>query len=123
MNAELRDYQADGFKWLRRLSEWGVGGILADDMGLGKTVQTLAVLVDRAHRGPSLVIAPTSVGFNWLREIQRFAPHLTVHSYRDTDRNEFFQDSVRAHRGLFVRLGFARRRQAEQDRLEQPDPR
>ncbi len=97
LNAELRDYQADGFKWLRRLSEWGVGGVLADDMGLGKTVQTLAVLVDRAQLGPSLVIAPTSVGFNWLREIQRFAPQLSVHSYRDTDRNEFFQELGPGH--------------------------
>ena len=91
LQAELRDYQTAGFKWLRRLAEWGVGGVLADDMGLGKTVQTLAVLVDRADRGPTLVIAPTSVGFNWLREIKRFAPHLTTHSYRETDRNEFFQ--------------------------------
>ncbi len=37
LKADLRDYQVDGYKWLRRLSEWGVGGILADDMGLGKT--------------------------------------------------------------------------------------
>ncbi|HHK41777.1 MAG TPA: DEAD/DEAH box helicase, partial [Planctomycetaceae bacterium] len=66
--AELRDYQVEGYRWLRRLSEWGVGACLADDMGLGKTVQMLAVLLDRASRGPALVIAPTSVGFNWLRE-------------------------------------------------------
>ena len=92
LQAELRDYQAAGFKWLRRLAEWGVGGVLADDMGLGKTVQTLAVLVDRASLGPTLVIAPTSVGFNWLREIARFAPHLKAHSYRETDRSEFFQE-------------------------------
>lgn len=92
LQAELRDYQAAGFKWLRRLAEWGVGGVLADDMGLGKTVQTLAVLVDRASLGPTLVIAPTSVGFNWLRETARFAPHLKAHSYRETDRSEFFQD-------------------------------
>lgn len=89
LRAELRDYQIDGYKWLRRLAEWGVGGVLADDMGLGKTLQTLAVLLDRASEGPALVIAPTSVGFNWVRETERFAPDLKVHLYRETDRQEF----------------------------------
>ena len=89
LTAELRDYQVDGFKWLRRLSEWGVGGILADDMGLGKTVQALAVLLDRREAGPILVVAPVSVGFNWMRETDRFAPTLRPILYRDTDRAEF----------------------------------
>jgi superfamily II DNA or RNA helicase len=91
LQAELRDYQCDGFKWLRRLAEWGVGGVLADDMGLGKTLQTLAVILDRAPQGPSLVIAPTSVGFNWVREAQRFTPSLDVHLYRETERADFLQ--------------------------------
>jgi superfamily II DNA or RNA helicase len=89
LNAQLRDYQVEGFGWLRRLAEWGVGGILADDMGLGKTLQTLAVLLDRRDVGPTLVIAPTSVGFNWVREAERFTPDLTPHLYRETDRAEF----------------------------------
>jgi SNF2 family DNA or RNA helicase len=76
LQATLRDYQVEGYRWLRRLAEWGVGGILADDMGLGKTLQALAVMVDRAAAGPALVIAPTSVGFNWMREAKRFAPDL-----------------------------------------------
>ncbi|WP_236622295.1 DEAD/DEAH box helicase [Novipirellula maiorica] len=89
LDATLRDYQIDGYKWMRRLAEWGVGGVLADDMGLGKTLQTLAVLLDRSETGPSLVIAPTSVGFNWAREAGRFAPDLNVHLYRETEREEF----------------------------------
>ncbi len=89
LDATLRDYQVDGFKWLRRLAEWGVGGILADDMGLGKTLQALAVLLDRSAEGPALVIAPTSVGFNWGREAERFAPDLDVHLYRETEREDF----------------------------------
>jgi len=91
LDAELRDYQIEGYRWLRRLAEWGVGGILADDMGLGKTLQTLAVLLDRKDVGPTLVIAPTSVGFNWVREAERFTPGLSVHLYRETDRAEFLQ--------------------------------
>ncbi len=89
LQAELRDYQVEGYKWLRRLAEWGVGGVLADDMGLGKTIQTLAVLLDRMNEGPALVVAPTSVGFNWAREAEKFAPALNVHLYRETDRQEF----------------------------------
>lgn len=91
LDANLRDYQIDGYKWLRKLAEWGVGGVLADDMGLGKTLQTLAVLLDRAGDGPALVIAPTSVGFNWVREAERFAPDLNVHLYRETQRREFLE--------------------------------
>ena len=81
LQAELRPYQEDGFRWLARLSRWGAGACLADDMGLGKTVQTLALLLDRARSGPALVVAPTSVVANWLDEARRFAPTLNVTSY------------------------------------------
>lgn len=84
LQAELRDYQREGFAWLARLAEWGVGACLADDMGLGKTVQTLALMLQRAPRGAQLVVAPTSVAINWLSEAQRFAPTLKVHNYQQT---------------------------------------
>ena len=74
--AELRNYQKEGFRWMMRLAEWGVGGCLADDMGLGKTIQALAVLSARREEGASLVIAPASVTRNWMRETERFAPNL-----------------------------------------------
>ena len=94
LDAELRDYQLDGYRWLARLSQWGVGGVLADDMGLGKTVQALGILVDRAEGGPALVVAPTSVGDNWVRETQRFAPSLQPLLYRDHDRDQLIKDAV-----------------------------
>ncbi len=78
LQAELRDYQVEGFTWLSRLARWGAGGCLADDMGLGKTVQAIAVMLDRAAQGPCLVVAPTSVCPNWETEIARFAPTLTT---------------------------------------------
>ncbi|MGL1900680.1 MAG: DEAD/DEAH box helicase [Fibrobacterales bacterium] len=74
--AELRDYQREGFDWLSTLYEWGVGACLADDMGLGKTIQSLALLVSVAEKGPSLILAPVSVCFNWEQECRRFAPTL-----------------------------------------------
>jgi superfamily II DNA or RNA helicase len=77
--AQLRDYQTEGVRWLLRLAHWGgVGACLADDMGLGKTVQLLAVLLARAQEGPALVVAPTSVCWNWAEEAARFAPALRI---------------------------------------------
>jgi len=76
LQATLRPYQTDGFTWLARLAEWGVGACLADDMGLGKTIEALALILHRASQGPTLVAAPTSVCANWVFEAQRFAPTL-----------------------------------------------
>lgn len=73
---ELRNYQVDGFKWLHRMAGWGVGACLADDMGLGKTIQAIAFLLAGGVGGPTLVLAPTSVCFNWEKEVRRFAPAL-----------------------------------------------
>ncbi|UJP04639.1 MAG: DEAD/DEAH box helicase [Nitrosomonas sp.] len=92
LQAELRDYQRDGFNWLYRLSAWGVGACLADDMGLGKTLQALAIILSRADEGPTLVIAPTSVCMNWHSEAQRFAPTLTVHLLGDSDRQALIKN-------------------------------
>ncbi|NLE89278.1 MAG: DEAD/DEAH box helicase family protein, partial [Myxococcales bacterium] len=76
---ELRDYQRQGLAWMQLLGRSGFGGCLADDMGLGKTVQVLALLLGRKRRRrslPSLVVAPSSVVFNWAEEARRFAPSL-----------------------------------------------
>lgn len=108
LKADLRDYQVEGFRWLSRLAAWGVGGCLADDMGLGKTVQALAAILERKEKGPTLVVAPVSVGFNWVNETTRFAPSLRPHLYRDTERGEFLSevkagDLVVASYGLLLR--------------------
>lgn len=89
---ELRDYQLDGFYWMERLYHWGVGACLADDMGLGKTIQTLAVMLNHAKKGPMLVIAPTSVCMNWQKEAWKFAPTLNVIRFGEGDREKTLQD-------------------------------
>jgi len=80
--ARLREYQRYGLGWLQFLREFGFGGILADDMGLGKTLQTLAHILTEKRAGrlqlPCLVVAPTSLLFNWRAECRRFAPELKV---------------------------------------------
>ncbi len=87
LHCVLRPYQQQGFEWLVRLTAWGAGGILADDMGLGKTIQALALLAHRATLGPALVVAPSSLVFNWRDEARRFTPFLEVRSYRGAGRD------------------------------------
>lgn len=93
LNADLREYQKAGYGWLSRLAHWGIGGCLADDMGLGKTVQALGVLLERANKGAALIIAPTSVGSNWQREAERFAPDLRPLLYREHDRQTLVESA------------------------------
>ncbi|CAN0595827.1 unnamed protein product, partial [Laminaria digitata] len=88
LQATLRPYQLEGFRWMARLSTWGLGACLADDMGLGKTLQALSVLLYRHEQGPALIVAPTSVTFNWAREAARFAPDLEVRRYEGAHRAE-----------------------------------
>jgi SNF2 family DNA or RNA helicase len=95
LNATLRGYQQEGLNWLQFLREYNLGGVLADDMGLGKTLQTLAhILVEkqsgRADR-PCLVIAPTSLMFNWQAEAAKFTPDLKVLLLHGQDRKQHFE--------------------------------
>ena len=106
----LRRYQEEGLGWFEFLRQFGFGGCLADDMGLGKTVQVLALLekrrllrqyeirtaadktastaalsADGKGIGPSLVVAPRSVIFNWQKEAARFTPRLRVLDHTGQD--------------------------------------
>lgn len=93
LKAELRDYQVQGYQWLSRLARMGFGACLADDMGLGKTLQALALIVERAPHGPTLVVAPTSVCSNWLAETRRFAPTLQPTLYAGRDREQILEQA------------------------------
>ncbi|WP_117169507.1 DEAD/DEAH box helicase [Paraliobacillus sediminis] len=79
----LRDYQVEGFQWLKTLANYGFGGILADDMGLGKTIQSITFILSeltsiREHKQPVLIICPSSVTYNWLNELSKFGSELKV---------------------------------------------
>ncbi|WP_461372651.1 DEAD/DEAH box helicase [Candidatus Aquicultor sp.] len=95
LEATLRGYQKDGLDWLGFLSSFSFNGILADDMGLGKTVQTLAHLLREKNEGraakPSLIVAPTSVSYNWKEESLRFTPDLKVLVLTGPERHQRFE--------------------------------
>ncbi len=95
LTATLRPYQRRGLAWLQFLDELQAGGILADDMGLGKTVMALGVLAWRSERDgvlPSLVVCPTSVAGNWMRESARFTPGLKTLLYHGGARRDQLDD-------------------------------
>ncbi|NEO87275.1 MAG: DEAD/DEAH box helicase [Spirulina sp. SIO3F2] len=116
----LRGYQKRGVSWLQYLEQTGLNGCLADDMGLGKTVQVIARLVQEQERAeahpskpvpPTLLIAPTSVLGNWLREIAKFAPQMKATVHHGSDRTKVtkaFKALCREHDVVITSFGLAR---------------
>lgn len=99
LDSKLREYQHHGFDWLNFLHDHRFHGILADDMGLGKTVQALAYLEDRRlNHGsqPNMVLAPTSVVFNWANEAKKFTPDLKVLVLTGPNRKSLFTEIPQA---------------------------
>jgi SNF2 family DNA or RNA helicase len=92
LNATMRPYQKAGYDWLQFLAEYKLGGCLADDMGLGKTIQTLAFLQAQKEaefaQKPTLLVMPTSLIYNWLKEIEKFTPNLRAFIYTGTNREK-----------------------------------
>uniref|UniRef100_A0A3Q2FEC1 Chromodomain helicase DNA binding protein 1-like n=1 Tax=Cyprinodon variegatus TaxID=28743 RepID=A0A3Q2FEC1_CYPVA len=93
---QLRSYQLDGVQWLSQSLKHQQGCILGDEMGLGKTCQTISLLVYMfgalGKKGPFLVLSPLSVMENWRKELESFAPSLTLLSYKgDKERRAEIQ--------------------------------
>jgi SNF2 family DNA or RNA helicase len=127
LNAELRDYQKEGFVWLKLLQQNGLGGCLADDMGLGKTIQTLAMLMSLKEKRievktnllksnendiktighTSLIVVPTSLVYNWIRELIRFTPDLTYYSHTGAARTKSISQIVK-HDVVITTYGLVR---------------
>jgi SNF2 family DNA or RNA helicase len=104
---KLRPYQLKGVSWLAFLKQFGFGGCLADSMGLGKTIELIALLLherDDKNNGatpalqPTLLICPMSIVGNWHKEIQRFAPSLSVMVHHGAERlsdQAFIEEALR----------------------------
>ena len=81
LKGKLRSYQLIGVNYLKSLSDLGFGGILADEMGLGKTIQIISFLLSQKEleeKKQSLIVAPTSLLYNWKAEFEKFAPNLNI---------------------------------------------
>ncbi len=90
LNGELRPYQFNGLKWLYTNTTKGFGSCIADDMGLGKTVQVISLLLKLKEEGklknPAIVVCPTTLMGNWLKELQMFAPTIKASVYHGAER-------------------------------------
>src|SRR5690606_36058129 len=105
VNAELRNYQKVGLNWLNFLQEYGWGGILADDMGLGKTLQVITMIAQMAEKSKIkvLIVAPTTLLFNWKNELEKFAPSLDYFIHHG-DRYDKVDD-LKAHTIILTSYG------------------
>lgn len=96
VTAVLRPYQQKGFEWLALLSQIGAGACLADDMGLGKTLQTICFLAwyNEQHPGKQhIIVCPTSLLYNWMDELKKFAPAMRAEIYHGSSRPELKSDA------------------------------
>jgi SNF2 family DNA or RNA helicase len=110
LHATLRPYQLRGYSWLRFLTAAGFGACLADDMGLGKTIQSLALVLREwreAAGEPVLLVCPTSVIGNWVREAQRFTPELPVAVHHGGARSRGVRFEREAKRHALVITSYA----------------
>lgn len=98
LRAQLYCYQEHGVAWLAEAIETIGGAILADEMGLGKTLQIIALfLLNRPSKSdPALIVCPTTLIANWKREIEKFAPSLTMQVHRGSERTGFYKDLMRS---------------------------
>lgn len=94
---ELRPYQQEGVNWLSFLYDHGFHGLLADDMGLGKTVQVLAFISRLSLSSPLLIVVPTSLIFNWKREIEHFLPDMPLYIHHGPKRSQNSEDLSKPH--------------------------
>ncbi|TFG24715.1 MAG: DEAD/DEAH box helicase [Promethearchaeota archaeon] len=113
---KLRKYQHTALTWMSNLCSLNFGVCLADDMGLGKTIEVIAYLLYRKEQNPNekggiLIICPTSVLFNWKREIEKFAPNLEViihHGYDRTKDLKKISEFLIPHRIFLTTFGTIR---------------
>lgn len=90
LKGELRPYQKTGLKWLWTNISKGFGCCMADDMGLGKTIQVISLILklkeESQLKKPVLVVCPTTLLGNWMKELEMFAPKLKAVIYHGAER-------------------------------------
>lgn len=125
LHGQLRPYQLKGASWMAFLKQFGFGACLADDMGLGKSIQTIGLLLhdreqDELPTAPTLLICPMSIVGNWQRELQRFAPSLSVMIHHGAERlsDEAFLEEARRHDVVITTYALALRDQEHLSKID-----
>lgn len=90
LKGTLRPYQQTGLKWLWTNISKGFGCCMADDMGLGKTIQVISLILkmkeENKLKKPVLVVCPTTLMGNWMKELEMFSPNLKAAIYHGSER-------------------------------------
>lgn len=98
LKGELRPYQTTGLKWLWTNISKGFGCCMADDMGLGKTIQVLSLILkmkeENKLKKPILVVCPTTLMGNWMKELEMFAPSIKAAIYHGSERQLDLKNDV-----------------------------
>ncbi|XP_069467255.1 DNA excision repair protein ERCC-6 [Ambystoma mexicanum] len=95
---KLFKYQQTGVRWLWELHCQQAGGILGDEMGLGKTIQIIAFLAGLSYSrvrtrgsnyrfeglGPTIIVCPTTVMHQWVKEFHTWWPQFRVAVLHET---------------------------------------
>lgn len=106
----LRPYQWKGVHFLVRQNSC----LLADEMGLGKTVQVavaLSLLIPKSKFGRVLIVVPAALRINWEKEIDKWAPKLSVRRLQGDTQERF------ANYNLPINVLIASYEQIRQDAL------
>lgn len=103
----LREYQIDGYQWMRMLAQYQLGGILADEMGLGKTIQAIAFMTAmlpdiRANNQKVLIVTPASLLYNWQDECYKFNPEINVAVIEAQSKQQLLDPAFRADADVWI---------------------
>ncbi|CAH7126238.1 Ercc6 [Phodopus roborovskii] len=125
-------YQQTGVRWLWELHCQQAGGILGDEMGLGKTIQIIAFLAGLSYSkirtrgsnyrfeglGPTVIVCPTTVMHQWVKEFHTWWPPFRVAILHETGsyahkKERLIRDIVHCHGVLITSYSYIRLMQDE----------
>lgn len=124
---KLFKYQQTGVRWLWELHCQQAGGILGDEMGLGKTIQIIAFLAGLSYSkirtrgsnyrfeglGPTVIVCPTTVMHQWVKEFHTWWPPFRVAVLHETGsythkKEKLIQDIAHCHGILITSYSYIR---------------
>ncbi|XP_011927634.1 PREDICTED: DNA excision repair protein ERCC-6 isoform X5 [Cercocebus atys] len=134
---KLFKYQQTGVRWLWELHCQQAGGILGDEMGLGKTIQIIAFLAGLSYSkirtrgsnyrfeglGPTVIVCPTTVMHQWVKEFHTWWPPFRVAILHETGsythkKEKLIRDVAHCHGILITSYSYIRLMQDDISRYD-----